>query len=316
MKIAKILTMFFAVFFSINSFAGVVSKERGIDYYYGEENEKKCKKCKGTGKSLEKTYIVNKDKSLTEHSSKITKCPICKGTKKQRRIIDFKKIILPKSKKIYDLCTIKKFAFPNITILHLNGESEIHVKQLPKSIIRILATWIRMDSSSNYYIMHNAQMPGVIGGLIGAFKKDYFLKTYLKGLKRIRIKKDKNDNYYFFQAHCREHWGNRHKNNKYLIIKTNLLNFTEVMGKVKNKKLMYIRILDLVKSISNEEMKKMKWKQTENGKISEKKLEVNAEILLSPDKKTIFKILKGELAVKNKFADNSKNINKKNLQDK
>ena len=307
MKNTKLFSIFLVVILSINSFAGVVSKERGINYYYGEDNNKKCKNCKGTGITKEKAYIVNRDKTLTEYGSRITKCPICKGTKKQRRIIDFRKIILPKSKKIYKMCSITKFAFPLITIKHLNGNTIIHIKYLPKSIIKIIASWIQMDMQNNYYIMHNAQMPGVIGGLIGAFQEDYFLKTYLKGFQRIKIKKDKKNQFYFYQMHCREYWGSRHINNKYVVIKTNLINFDNIITKLKDQKLMYIRIKKVLKKISAAEMKKMQWTDTENGKIAAQKAEVNAEVLLKPDIKTVYKVLKGELPVQEKFTNSKKN---------
>ncbi len=300
MKIIKTVVLVFFFVFSMSLFAGVISNERGVSYYYSNNNDKQCAVCKGTGQAKVTTFTQEKDGTLKPIKTKMEKCPTCKGTTKEKRLIEFKKLIL-KNKKSYTICSITKFNFPYIKVKHTKGTANIHVKLLPFFVLKSIIKRIQMDKENNYYLLHNAQMKGSEHYLHGVLYVNHFLIANLRGYTRVKFIKDENGNYYFIQKHCRENWGNKHVKNKYLLIKTYLPQLSEYKKHLKKNDFIYLRIVKKIKTISREEFKQLKWIQTNNGRIASKKIEVEAEILLKPDKKTVYKILKGEIKIQPKF---------------
>lgn len=290
--------LFFA--FSLNLFAGIVNEERGVHYYYSNDNDQQCTVCQGTGKTKVTDFTEEKDGTLKPVKTEIKKCPTCKGTTKEKRLIEFKKLIL-KNKKSYDICSIKEFDFPYIKVKHLKGTAKIHVKLLPNIVLKLIIKRIQMDSDHNYYVLHNAHMRGSDNHLHGALYINHFLIANLRGYNRVMFIKDASKNYYFIQKHCREYWGNKHKKNKYIPIKTYLPQLLEYKKNLKDNDFIYLRIIKKIKTISSTEFKQLKWVKTNNGRVASKNIEVEAEILLAPDKKTVYKILSGEIKIKKEF---------------
>ncbi|UDQ97708.1 hypothetical protein AAEX28_11985 [Lentisphaerota bacterium WC36G] len=295
---------FFAVvvLFSIinNLIAGMVTKERGMDYYYSKDNDKMCRYCKGREEAKQKVYGVTKDNKLKEVKEKMGKCSACRGTGKRRRIIDFKTLMSKKTNRTYNICTVTKFEFPTITIKHQKGTVKFDIHEFKKDALKEIASWIQVDAQNDYYVVHRSQLPVVTGGLIGVSAPKLYVRVPLKGYSRITIKKDEEGRYYFFQRHCREYWGKNHKNNKFFLIKTNFLDFKNIAPKVRKQQFLYLRITKQLSKISKEEFKTMQWKKTNNGYYAAKKEEVDAEMLFAPDKETVKQILKGKIAVKNR----------------
>ncbi|UDQ97706.1 hypothetical protein AAEX28_11975 [Lentisphaerota bacterium WC36G] len=262
--------------FALITSATLITNENGIYFLYSTRNEKICSVCQGEKEHANTRYFNG------ESQQYLIKCLNCQGTGKEKRIVDFRKIVFPHGRAQYDAVSITEFKFPYIHFIYTGGTKRLHLKLLPKYQLNEIVDLIRTDSSGKLYLMHGKNMPKFDKNVMLATQINDFFKIKVKGEKRLKIHKDRNNKFYV------ERYGLVIVDKKYLYkinqryYITNLFKDLKKLDKYSTFFLRVTKVNDLPKSA--EKLSKNYYQLDFSFQV---------EAMLKPSRKQAFQVLRG-----------------------